>query len=72
MKLIDCFSELLAYTVYVTRDGVSAGAKLGDADLIGIPYRIVVSKKTLTQDSVEVKKRDEAEAKLVKINELNF
>ncbi len=34
-----------------------AGAKFADSDLIGIPYRIVVSKKSLEQGGVEVKKR---------------
>ena len=29
------------------RTGVSAGEKFADADLIGIPYRVVISKKTL-------------------------
>ncbi len=54
------------------RDGISAGAKLGDADLIGIPYRVVISKKTLAENSVELKKRNETEAKLVKIDKLTF
>ncbi len=48
----------------------SPGEKFAESDLIGIPYRIVVSEKTLREDSVEVKKRDEEEAALVKINEI--
>jgi prolyl-tRNA synthetase len=55
--------------LYDDRD-VSPGVKFADSDLIGIPYRIVVSEKTLAKDSVEVKKRNETEAKLVKISEL--
>ncbi|MBI4994357.1 proline--tRNA ligase [Candidatus Peregrinibacteria bacterium] len=43
----------------------SAGKKLNDADLIGIPWRVIVSKKTLEKLSVEVKRRNEKEAKLV-------
>ncbi|MCL5784795.1 MAG: His/Gly/Thr/Pro-type tRNA ligase C-terminal domain-containing protein [Patescibacteria group bacterium] len=46
------------------RVGVSAGAKFADADLIGIPYRIVISKKT-TEDKLEVKKRSEKETKFM-------
>ncbi len=34
------------------------GQKLNDADLIGIPYRVVVSEKAEEQGGVEVKKRD--------------
>ncbi len=37
----------------------SAGEKFANADLLGIPYRVVVSGKTLKKDGVEVKKRGE-------------
>ena len=49
---------------------LSAGEKFAESDLIGIPERIVVSKKTLESDSVEIKKRGEKEGKIVKISEL--
>ncbi len=49
---------------------ISAGAKFADSDLIGIPYRVIVSPKTIENDSVEIKKRNEGEAKLVKISEI--
>jgi prolyl-tRNA synthetase len=55
--------------LYDDRDA-SPGVKFADSDLIGIPYRIVVSVKTIEKESVEVKKRSEKEAKLVKIEEL--
>lgn len=42
-----------------------AGEKFADADLIGIPTRLVVSKKTVAAGKVEVKKRQEKESKLV-------
>lgn len=45
------------------RQSVSPGEKLGDADLLGIPLRVVVSKKT--GDQVEVKKRSEEESELM-------
>src|SRR3990172_2605252 len=48
----------------------SPGVKLADADLIGIPERWVVSENTLKKDSIEVKKRSEEAAKLVKISNL--
>jgi len=47
----------------------SAGAKFAEADLIGIPWRVVVSEKTLAQQSVELKQRIEPEAKLVKLTD---
>jgi prolyl-tRNA synthetase len=48
----------------------SPGSKLMDADLIGIPLRMVVSEKTLAKDSVEIKHRQEEEAKLVRIDKV--
>ena len=55
--------------IYDDRD-TSVGDKFADADLMGMPYRVVISDKTLKEDSVEVKRRDEQEEKLVKIDKL--
>ena len=57
--------------LYDDRDGKSPGEKFADADLIGIPWRIVVSERTLERDSVEAKRREKEKAELVKINELS-
>jgi prolyl-tRNA synthetase len=43
----------------------SAGVKFADADLIGIPFRVTVSKRSLTSKSVELKPRAAAEAELI-------
>jgi len=48
----------------------SAGEKLADSDLIGIPLRIVVSPKTLEKNSVEIKLRKKKEAKMIKIKKM--
>lgn len=48
---------------------VSAGEKFADSDLIGIPWRVVVSKKSLAAGGVEVKKRNESESKIISIDE---
>lgn len=59
------YKKLLAggrEVLYDDRDE-SAGKKLADADLIGIPNRILISKKTLEKEAVEWKKRDEKEPK---------
>lgn len=48
----------------------SAGKKLTDADLLGIPYRVVVSARSLKAGGVEVKKRCEAESKVMSVKEL--
>jgi len=50
------------------REDVSAGEKFADADLIGIPWRLVVSKKT--GEKVEVKRRGQKKVQLVKPAEI--
>ncbi|MCX6740251.1 MAG: His/Gly/Thr/Pro-type tRNA ligase C-terminal domain-containing protein [Candidatus Parcubacteria bacterium] len=48
----------------------SAGVKLNDSDLLGLPIRLVISAKTQEKDSVEVKLRNSDKVELVKINKL--
>jgi prolyl-tRNA synthetase len=47
-----------------------AGAKFADADLIGIPYRVVISDKSLEKGGLEFKKRNDADGKIISENEL--
>ncbi len=56
--------------LYDDREDKSAGEKFADADLIGIPYRVVVSERTLKRNSVEVKRRNQKKTKLVEIRKL--
>jgi prolyl-tRNA synthetase len=56
--------------LYDDRVDTSAGAKFADADLIGIPWRIVVSEKSLADGGVEVKRRSENKAKIIKIGSI--
>lgn len=55
---------------YDNREDISPGEKFADADLIGIPLRVVVSKKTLQQNCVEIKKRNEEKIELIKIDQI--
>ncbi len=66
------YNELLEKNIEVLFDDreASAGEKLADADLIGCPIRLVISKKTLSNDSVEVKKRSEEKVVMVPLNEI--
>ncbi len=66
-KLEDDGVEVL----YDDRDE-SAGTKFADADLLGLPVRMTVSKKTLAEDSVEVKKRGDDEAVMMKLDKASF
>jgi prolyl-tRNA synthetase len=53
--------------LYDDRPEKSAGEKLIEADLIGIPFRWIVSEKTLKYSSVEIKERKKEKKELVKI-----
>jgi prolyl-tRNA synthetase len=64
-KLLEKGEEVL----FDDRD-LRAGEKFAEADLIGIPNRIIVSEKSLASGGVELKKRNEKEGKIVKVEEL--
>ncbi|MEA3272709.1 MAG: aminoacyl--tRNA ligase-related protein [Patescibacteria group bacterium] len=53
--------------LYDDRIDAQAGEKFADADLIGIPLRLVVSERTLKKDSVEWKERSKKDSKNVKL-----
>lgn len=65
-KLYEDLLEEGIEVLYDDRD-ISAGDKFADADLIGCPTRIIISDRTLEENSVEVKKRVEEKGKLVEI-----
>jgi prolyl-tRNA synthetase len=52
------------------RTGLSAGEKFADSDLIGIPYRAVVSLRSIKENGIELKKRIEEKGKVVSLDEL--
>jgi prolyl-tRNA synthetase len=66
------YTDLQAAGVEVLFDdrNESAGVKFNDADLIGLPFRITVSPRTLEKDSVEFKKRTDKDAEIVPITEI--
>ena len=49
---------------------LQAGQKFADADIIGIPKRIIISKKTLEKKSVEYKDRSTGVVSMVSIEDL--
>ena len=54
--------------LYDDREEVTAGTKFADYDLIGIPYRLVVSKKSGGQ--IEMKKRVEKDSTMISFDDL--
>lgn len=55
--------------IYDDRD-VRAGEKFTDADLLGIPHRVVVSEKTAAQGQYEYKQRTSPKTELYQINKI--
>lgn len=68
-KLYQTLQEKGVEVLYDDRDE-RAGEKFADADLIGIPHRIVVSQKTLEQGGLEYKSRSEESAQIISEEEL--
>lgn len=68
----DIYHMLFAKGIEVLWDDrdVSAGKKFYDADMIGNPYRIVVSKKSLAQGGVELRQRNSEDQNIMSVTEL--
>jgi len=63
-------TEQCVEVLYDDREDAAAGEKFADADLIGVPKRIVVSEKTLKDRSVEVRDRASGATEMVKLDAL--
>ena len=68
--LYDEFLDAHIDALYDDRNGVSAGEKFKDSDLIGIPLRVIVSKKTIAEGKFEVKERKSDRAEMMSREEL--
>ncbi len=71
-KAKDIYESLAAAGVEVLWDDrdLSAGVKFADADLIGNPYRLIVSEKSLSSGGVELKRRDEEKSEIIPLDEI--
>lgn len=61
--------QLAPETVLYDDRDLRPGQKFADSDLLGIPYRLVISDKTLEQDSLEQKNRRTGETSILTISE---
>ena len=57
--------------LYDDRDGVSAGEMFADADLMGMPHRLVISQQTIEAGAYELKGRSASETGMVSFEELH-
>ncbi|KKP61486.1 MAG: Proline-tRNA ligase [Candidatus Roizmanbacteria bacterium GW2011_GWA2_34_18] len=70
-KCYNCYNRLLKAGIEVLfddREEVTAGEKFADADLIGVPIRLVVSKRT--GEKIEYKKRNEKKFELISVEDV--
>ena len=65
------YTELTDAGVEVLYDdrAESAGVKFNDADLVGLPLRVVVSKRSLKNGGIELKLRSQKESRIVPMSE---
>ena len=69
----DLYTQLNAAnieTLYDDRPDAAAGVKFNDADLMGLPVRLVISPRNLNNGVVEIKGRTDAEATTVPLAEV--
>ena len=59
------------YEVIYDDRNVSAGVKLTDSELMGIPIRVLISPRSLSNEEVEITIRKTGEKIMVNLNELN-
>src|SRR5437879_6234683 len=65
------YADLTAAGVEVLFDdrAETAGVKFNDADLVGLPLRAVVSKRSLKNGGIELKLRSQKESRIVPMSE---
>lgn len=69
-KLYTGLMERGIEVLFDDRAGASAGEKFADADLIGIPHRVVVSERSMKEGGFEIKKRTEEKGRIITADEL--
>ncbi len=69
-KIYESLQKNNIEVLFDDRRTVSAGEKFADADLLGMPYRVVVSERSMKENGIEVKKRSEKKGKIISKNEL--
>jgi len=68
-SLYEKLKKINIEVLYDDRD-LSAGEKLNDADLIGIPNRIIISEKTLAKKKIELKVRGSKKSDMISEKQL--
>lgn len=73
LQSVDIYQKLIEKNIEVLYDDrldVTAGIKFADADLIGIPTRLVLSKRSLENGGIEIKKRNEEKSEIISLDSI--
>ena len=68
-RLYEELTKQKVEVLYDDREGVRGGQMFADADLIGVPIRVIVSPRTVKEDKIEVTARDKTVQEMVEISE---
>lgn len=69
-KIYDTLSKENIEVIFDDRAGISAGEKFSEADLLGIPYRAVVSERSIKEGGIELKKRTQEKGEIITLEDL--
>ncbi len=69
-KVYDALVKNNIEVLFDDRTGLSAGEKFADADLLGMPWRAVVSQRSIKENGIELKKRTQEKGQVVTLDEL--
>ena len=69
-KIYDTLIKNGIEVLFDDRGETSPGEKFADSDLLGLPYRVVISQRSMKDDGVELKKRNEEKGKILSVDEL--
>jgi len=69
-NVYESLSKAGVEVLFDDRTSISPGEKFSDADLLGIPNRVVVSTRSIKEGGIELKKRTEEKGKIVSVDEL--
>ncbi|MHB8362219.1 MAG: proline--tRNA ligase [Patescibacteria group bacterium] len=71
-KIVDRLEKDGKSVLFDDRENITIGEKLQDADLIGIPLRILITKRSIESGGVEVKKRNEDKVNILPIDKIKY
>lgn len=71
-KADELYDLLVANNIDVLYDDrdISAGAKFSDSDLMGIPFRVIVGKRSLESGDIELKERRDEKTRMIRPEDL--